>query len=143
MSLAIPVDGGKLLWSTQSTTGHLAIPECKTLLFPEISPDFADVTSLDSNGWEEKIPTIFRMGALTAEGNFTKAVYAQAFGYTTNRTLIYFRTILALASGETVSSQMDFAGYVSPNVTGSDIAGGVQISLTITPTGAPTFTQGT
>lgn len=141
-SIAIPVMGGKLKWST-TTTGHAAIAEAKSILFPELSVDYADITNLDSaGGYEEVLPTIKRVGESTVELNYTDGVYETALGYFANDTLIYFQVVLALASGQTVSAQMDWTGYCRPIVGVSEFSGALSMQLAIRGTGQPTFTAG-
>lgn len=142
MSSAIPVLGGKLKWSTQ-TTGHTAIAEAKAIFFPELSVDFADITNLDSaGGYEEVLPTIKRVGESTVDLNYTDGVFEDALGYFANDTMIYFQTVLALASGQTVSATMAWTGYVRPIVSVNEVSGALTMQLAIRGTGAPTFTAG-
>lgn len=142
MTIAIPVHGGTIKWNTTTTT-YNSILEAKRLIFPKLSREFIDVTSLDStNGVREKIPGLADPGSLQIPCNHANATYNLAKGYFDNKTLIYFETTLVLQDTETVAATFEFQGYVSPNPEDGDVDGAVMLMLDVEVTGAFTFTNG-
>lgn len=142
-SLAIPVHGSTVGWGTTQGT-YTDIPECKTLLVPEVSPDYIDVTSLSStNGYREYIVGLKDVSEITLQCNYIGSTYSTAKGYADNGTLIYFETELTKAAGQTTTGDtFEFAGYVVPSVPSQEAGAAAVLELKIRLSGDVTFTAG-
>lgn len=142
-SSAIPVHGATVSWGTVSGT-YTAIPECKTLLVPEVSPDYIDVTSLDStNGYRDYIVGLKDTSEITLRCNYIGTTYSTARGYADNNTLIYFETELTLASGQSTTGDVfEFAGYVVPSIPSQEAGNAVELDIKVRLSGDVTFTAG-
>lgn len=142
-SLAIPAHGATVGWGTVSGT-YTDIPECKTVLVPEVSPDYIDVTSLDStNGYRDYIVGLKDTSEITLQCNYIGATYSTAKGYADNNTLIYFSTQLPLAQGQSTSGdEFEFAGFVVPSVPVAQAGEAVLLELKVRLSGDVTFTAG-
>lgn len=140
---AIAVHGGKVGWGTVEGT-YTDIPECKTLLVPEISPDYIDVTSLDSaNGYREYITGLKDTAEITLQCNYIGSTYSTAKGYADNATTVYFETELAMASGQSVSGdKFAFSGTVVPSIPSQEAGNAVILELKVRLSGDVTFTAG-
>mgnify|MGYP000235543445 CR=1 FL=1 len=119
------------------------IPECTTIMVPEISLAYEDATSLDSEGWEEHIPTTLSGGTISLEAAYTADLAAQAMGYMTSRTLVQFRCTLRAEPGQSSGDIFGFAGYVACKVQPATHNQGVMITLEIQISGPVTREAGT
>lgn len=143
-TVAIGAAGGTVAWST-TASGYVTIAECKTLLVPAVSPEYIDVTSLDStSGFREYIVGLKDPGEITLECNYTGAVYSSAKTYGDAGALVYFETTLAQTAAQTVSGDsFTFAGYVVPSVPAVNTGEEVKLELSIRLTGDVTYAAGT
>lgn len=140
---AIPVIGGTVGWST-TATGYVSIAEAKTLLIPEDSKEYIDVTSLDSpNGRREFIPGLIDAGELTLECNYTPDTMDLAKTYSDNGTLIYFETQLVATSDQTsTGDKFEWSGFVTPSIQQANVDGAVMLNILVRTSGGMTYTQG-
>lgn len=141
---AIPVIGGTVGWST-TASGYVDIVEAKTLLVPEDSKDYIDVTHLGSpNGRREYIPGLIDAGELTLQCNYTPATFQLAKTYSDGGTLVYFSTQLVATTDQTSTGDLfEWAGYVVPSIQEANVDGAVMLDLQIRTSGGVTYTQGT
>lgn len=140
---AIPVIGGTIKWNTTTTT-YTAIEEAKTLLLPEDSKEYIDVTNLDSaNGRREFIPGLIDAGELTLECNYVPATFGLAKTYSDDGTLIYFETQLKRNSAQTsTGDRFTWSGFVTPSIQNAAVDGAVMLNLLIRTSGGVTYTTG-
>ena len=131
-------------WSADGGTTYTSISEAKSLAVPQVSREYAEVTSLDSTGgFREFKPTLKDGGELALELNYTAAMMVLAKGYDDNNTLVPFRVTLPLGAGQsTTGDRFEFSAYVTAQVQQGELGTPVMLTLNLRVTGNYTYTQG-
>jgi len=138
------VYGATTEWSGDGGTTFTSIPEVKGLIVPETQIEYQDATNLDSTGgFREFIPGLNDAGEITIPAGYTSGAYAEAEGYRSNKTLVYFKTELPKETGQTTTGDLfEFTGYISPALETNDVGDIIALNLNIRTSGAVTFTEG-
>jgi hypothetical protein len=138
----IPVYGSTIEWSDDGVT-FAAIPNCKSVVIPEVAKDFREVTNLDSpNGFREYVPSLKDGGELTLEAYYSKELYAAAAIKDSAGTLVTFRVTLPADTDQSTGDTFTFAGYITPSLPSGDIEGDLMLNIVIRTSGGVSWAQG-
>lgn len=131
-------------WSADGGTTWTRIAEAKGLAIPNVSREYADVTSLDSTGgFREFRPALKDGGEITLTCNYTPAMAALAKGYEDNDTLVPFRVTFPLATGQsTTGDRYEYSAYVSLNIPSDEQGNPIMLEMNLRMTGNYTRTAG-
>lgn len=129
-------------WGTDGTT-YTTISQQVTLAIPSIAPDYVDITNFDSTGgFREYLVGLRDVSEITATLRYTTGMYTLADGYSTNDTLVYFRTTLPTQSGQTSGDVFTFQAFVTPSIAGASVGESLDMDLLLRVSGGLTFAAG-
>ena len=111
------------------------IGEVKDISGPPQTTDTEEVTSHDSGGWKEYIPTLLDAGDVTFQVNYTGAASQKSLRTDqSNKTLRNFQIVLPTQTPETLS----FSAYITSFSYGAPVSGALTADITLKVTGAVT-----
>jgi predicted secreted protein len=111
------------------------IGEVKDISGPSMTLNTEDVTSHDSGGWKEEIPTLLEAGEISFDVNYYKAATQVALrSAQMARTRLNFQMVVPLAPTETLS----FSGFVTGFEYSAPVEGILTASITIKVSGPVT-----
>lgn len=144
MSKQIIAYGAAVEKSTDGGTTWEAIPECKGIAVPVVETDYQDATSLDSpNGFREYVKGMKDAGVISVPCGYTAAGYEMAIADQALADPVQYRTTLKPAPDQTTGDTFEFTGFPTPSVEAGDVAGLVEMTISIRTTGDVTWTKGT
>lgn len=113
------------------------IAEVNDITGPTIDLGTEEVTSHDSSGWREFIPTLKSGGDVTFDINYYSATTQDQLKTDHgNRTKRNFQLVLTTSPAETVA----FAAYITGFEVSAPVEGALRASVTLSITGAVTWT---
>jgi hypothetical protein len=136
--------GGKVERSiTGAANSYTSIPEAKGLVVPQITVEYQDATSLDSEGgFREYVKGLKDAGEITMEAGYTPLGYEQQVADQAAADAIYYKVTMPRAPGQTAGDVFTFRGFPSPSVTADDVGALVSMSINIRITGGVAWVKG-
>lgn len=142
MGLKIPVYGSVVEWGDDGAT-YDRVPGVTTIVIPDISTTYDDVTDLDSEGGmmeyqrglsdtsEEQLECWFSEDLMVA----AKAKEALAGG-------AHFRVTMPASEGQVSGPVFSYRAHVTASVPSQDVKGKWKLTLKLRPTGGVDFVEG-
>jgi hypothetical protein len=136
--------GGKVERSlTGAANSYTSIPEAKGLVVPQITVEYQDATSLDSEGgFREYVKGLKDAGEITMEAGYTPLGYEQQVADQAAADAIYYKVTMPRAPGQTAGDVFTFRGFPSPSVTADDVGALASMSINIRITGGVVWVKG-
>lgn len=137
------VYGATSKWGTDGITFE-NIPECKGIAVPGVEVDYQEATHLQSpGGFREYVTGLKDAGSIEIPCGYSSGAYADAHGYMTNGTLIYFETTLPSETGQSSGDVFEFTGFVVPKLETNEVGDIISMNISVRISGSPSFTEGT
>lgn len=135
--------GGKVERSTNGTT-WAAMPSVHSLVMPETTREYHDVTSFDSpEGFREYITGLKNVSDVTISARYTSENYQQAYQDQESGNIIHYRFTLPKQSNQSTGDAFTMTGYPTVSVQSDDVGNPVEMQIVIKISGKPQFTLGT
>jgi hypothetical protein len=143
MSKQIIAYGGKVERSLNGTT-WTDIPEVKGIAVPNITQEFQEVTSLDSeDGFREYVKGLKDAGEISLQAGYTADGYEQQIADQAEDDAIFYRVTMRAQPGQTTGDKFEYKGFPTPTLEAGAVGDVVNMNITIRTTGAVTWTKGT
>lgn len=136
--------GGKVERSTTGVTASFTvIPEAKGLAVPQITTEYQDVTSLDSEeGYREFLKGLKDAGEITLPCNYTSLGWEQQIADAAQPGAIYYKVTMPKLGAQTAGDVFTFRAYPTPSIQADDVGAPIGMSIAMKITGPVTWVKG-
>ncbi|WP_276946665.1 phage tail tube protein [Haematobacter massiliensis] len=119
------------------------IPECKSIAVPQVTQEYPEVTSLDSeDGYREYVKGLKDAGEITLTCGYTADGFEQQSGDNAAPDAIHYRVTLKAAPNQASGDVFTFRGYPIPALVDNGLGEPVDMTVTVRTTGTFTWTRG-